>query len=56
MVVQASEGEEAVRQAQQEESLLDLISGYGQPEEKKGKAAGVKEEAKKSGKGKGGQK
>lgn len=35
---------------------MDLISGYGQQAEKKGEAAGVKEVAKKSGKGKGGQK
>jgi len=53
---QAREGEEALDQSEQDESLLDLISGFGQTEEKKGKAAGVKEEAKKSGKGKGGQK
>ena len=45
-----------MNEAQQEESLLDLISGYGQPEEKKGKAVAAKEEAKKSVKGKGGQK
>jgi len=56
MTVQAKEGEEALDQSQQDESLLDLIAGSGQTEGKKGQSAGVKEEAKKSGKGKGGQK
>ena len=50
------EGEEALDRSQQEESLLDLISGYGQSAEKKGEAAGIREQAVKSGKGKGGQK
>lgn len=54
--MQAREGEEAVPKARQEESLLDMISSVGQAEEKKGKAAGKREEAVKSGKGKGGQK
>ncbi|KAK5126272.1 hypothetical protein LTR85_010507 [Meristemomyces frigidus] len=53
---EAREGEETLDQSQQDESLLDLISSYGQTAEKKGEAAGVTEEAKKSGKGKGGQK
>jgi len=53
---QAREGEEALDEAQQDESLLDLIAGYGQTAEKKGEAAGKKEEKKSSGKGKGGQK
>lgn len=38
------------------ESLLDLISGYGQEAEKKGEAAGTTEPKQKSGKGKGGEK
>ena len=53
---QAQDGEEKLDQSQQDESLLDLIAGYGQTAEKKGEAAGVVQEAKKSGKGKGGQK
>ncbi|KAK4549059.1 hypothetical protein LTR36_007515 [Oleoguttula mirabilis] len=53
---EAGEGAETVDQAQQDESLLDLIAGYGQAAEKTGEAAGVQDEAKKSGKGKGGQK
>ena len=40
----------------QDESLLDLISGYEQDAEAKGEAAGVREEKMKSGKGKGGEK
>jgi hypothetical protein len=42
--------------SQEDESLLDLISGFGQEAEKQGKTAGVREPAKKSGKGKGGEK
>ncbi|KAI5361247.1 hypothetical protein Slin15195_G123600 [Septoria linicola] len=53
---EAREGEETLSQEEQDDSLLDLISGAGQQAEKTGNAAGVKEEAKKSGKGKGGQK
>ncbi|KAH9836888.1 54S ribosomal protein L36, mitochondrial [Teratosphaeria destructans] len=53
---QARDGEEAVNADRQDASLLDLISGFGQNEQKKGKAAGKTEETKKSGKGKGGQK
>ncbi|KAK4497220.1 hypothetical protein PRZ48_011670 [Zasmidium cellare] len=53
---EAREGEESVPRERQEESLLDMISSVGQEAEKKGKAAGKREEAKKSGKGKGGQK
>lgn len=53
---QAREGEDALELSHQNESLLDLIAGYGQESEKEGNAAGVREEAKKSGKGKGGQK
>ncbi|PPJ57673.1 hypothetical protein CBER1_00127 [Cercospora berteroae] len=50
------EGEEKLSQQESDDSLLDLISGFGQQGEKEGKAAGTREEAKKSGKGKGGQK
>lgn len=39
----------------EDESLLDLISGYGQEAEAKGEAAGVREQKVKSGKGKGGE-
>jgi len=39
-----------------DENLLSLISSFGQQEQKKSGSAGSKEEAKKSGKGKGGQK
>ncbi|KAF2765566.1 hypothetical protein EJ03DRAFT_330815 [Teratosphaeria nubilosa] len=53
---QARDGKEAVSADGQDESLLDLISDFRQNEQKKGKAAGKTEEAKKSGKGKGGQK
>ncbi|KAF2166271.1 hypothetical protein M409DRAFT_66743 [Zasmidium cellare ATCC 36951] len=52
---EAREGEEGVPREREEESLLDMISSVGKEAEKKGKAAG-KEEAVKSGKGKGGQK
>lgn len=50
------EGEEALAPEEQEQSLLDLISGYGQEAEAKGEAAGKREEKVKSGKGKGGEK
>lgn len=50
------EGEEALAPEQQDESLLDLISGYGQEAEAKGDVAGKREEKVKSGKGKGGEK
>lgn len=50
------DGEEALDPTEQEDSLLDLISSYGQEAEAKGDAAGTTEEAKSSGKGKGGQK
>ncbi|EME40278.1 hypothetical protein DOTSEDRAFT_74921 [Dothistroma septosporum NZE10] len=50
------EGEEVLNQSQSEDSLLDLISGFGQEVEKTGTAAGKKEETVKTGKGKGGQK
>ena len=55
-MIQAREGEEGVSRDSQDESLLDLISGYGQDAEKKGEAAGVRQEKMKSGKGKGGEK
>ncbi|KAI4847697.1 hypothetical protein E4T45_06662, partial [Aureobasidium sp. EXF-8846] len=50
------DGEEALTPEESEDSLLDLISNYGNEAEAEGKAAGKKEEAKSSGKGKGGQK
>ncbi|CAK4030703.1 54S ribosomal L36, mitochondrial [Lecanosticta acicola] len=53
---EAREGEEALKPAESQESLLDLISSVGKKAEKKGEAAGVREPAKKSGKGKGGEK
>lgn len=53
---EAREGEEGRSRQSQEESLLDMISSVGKEAEKKGKAAGKREEAVKSGKGKGGQK
>lgn len=54
--MQARDGEEGVSRERQDESLLDLISGYGQDAEKKGEAAGVREDKVKGGKGKGGEK
>ena len=54
--IKARDGEESLPKEQQEESLLDLIAGYGQQAEKSGSAAGKKEEKKSSGKGTGGQK
>lgn len=54
--MQARDGEEGVSADRQDESLLDLIAGYGQDAEAKGEAAGVREEKMKSGKGKGGEK
>ena len=50
------QGEQVHDESQSDDSLLDLISGYGQAAEKSGTAAGVKEEKKSSGKRKGGQK
>lgn len=55
-IMQARDGEEAVGEENQDESLLDLISGYGQEAEAKGDAAGTREAKVKSGKGKGGEK
>lgn len=54
--LQVREGEEALAPEEQDQSLLDLISGYGQEAEAKGEAAGKREEKVKSGKGKGGEK
>ena len=51
---QVREGEE--KAADREESLLDLISGYGQEAEKQGQAKGTQQPAQKSGKRKGGEK
>ena len=50
------DGEEALAPEESQDSLLDLISNFGNEAEADGKAAGKKEEAKSSGKGKGGQK
>ena len=50
------DGEEALAPEESQDSLLDLISNYGNEADADGKAAGKKEEAKSSGKGKGGQK
>ena len=49
------EGDEGGGEGVEEESLLDLISGYGIGAEGRGNAKGVREEKVKSGKGKGGQ-
>ncbi|KAI9666549.1 MAG: hypothetical protein M1821_004485 [Bathelium mastoideum] len=48
------EGEE--KATDRDESLLDLISGYGQEAEKQGQAKGAREPIQKSGKGTGGKK
>jgi len=53
---EARDGGESVAAEDADESLLDLISGYGQEAETKGKAKGTKGEAVRSGKGKGGEK
>lgn len=57
--VDADDSEEGDGQAQggreEEDNLMDLISGYGQEAEVKGEAKGVRQEKEKSGKGKGGQ-
>ena len=58
MVIQGEEGEEdgqALEGREEEDNLLDLISGYGQEAEAKGKAKGVREGKERSGKGKGGE-
>lgn len=56
MVSQARDGEEGLAPQESQESLLDLISNYGQDAEQKGEAAGTTEPKQKSGKGKGGEK
>ena len=51
-------GEQEGREGQQreeEDNLMDLISGYGQEAEQKGEAAGVREGKERSGKRKGGE-
>ncbi|KAL1305997.1 hypothetical protein AAFC00_004130 [Neodothiora populina] len=53
---EARDGEEALDPSVQEESLLDLIANYGQEAIADGGAAGSNDEAKRSGKGKGGEK
>ena len=40
---------------EKDESLMDLITGYGQQAQSKGSAKGVREEKERSGKGKGGE-
>ena len=40
---------------EEDENLLDLISGFGRDAEKKGEAAGVRAEKVRSGKSKGGE-
>ena len=52
---EADEGEEREGNGEQEDSLMDLISGFGQEAEKEGTSTGVKESKEKSGKGKGGE-
>ncbi|KAK5009845.1 hypothetical protein LTR39_004846, partial [Cryomyces antarcticus] len=52
---EAKEGVDGVSPPPPDESLMDLISGYGQGAEAKGEAKSVRKEAVKSGKGKGGQ-
>jgi hypothetical protein len=56
VISQVREGEVALKPEQGADSLLDLISGYGQEAKKKGEAAGTTESKQKSGKGKGGEK
>lgn len=48
--------EEGSGQGHEDESLLDLVANYGREAEQQGDAAGVRDEKKKSGKGKGGEK
>lgn len=47
---------EVAAEEEEEDNLLDLISGYGREAEEEGTAAGVREEKTRSGKGKGGEK
>ncbi|KAF2096836.1 hypothetical protein NA57DRAFT_67423 [Rhizodiscina lignyota] len=54
--VNARDGEEALPRDAPEDSLLDLITGFGKRENSKEKAKGSNEPAAKSGKGKGGMK
>lgn len=55
--VEDSEGGELQAQdsREEEDNLMDLISGYGQEAEAKGEAKGVRQEKEKSGKRKGGE-
>jgi hypothetical protein len=55
--VEDSEGGDLQAQdnREEEDNLMDLISGYGQEAEVKGEAKGVRQEKEKSGKGKGGE-
>ncbi|EMF08812.1 uncharacterized protein SEPMUDRAFT_72990 [Sphaerulina musiva SO2202] len=52
----ALEGQETLAREGEDENLLDLIGGYNKEAEKKGNVASVKEDTKRSGKEKGGQK
>lgn len=52
---EGDEGREVKGKGEQEDSLMDLISGFGQESEKEGKSTGVKENKEKSGKGKEGE-
>lgn len=51
---ESSDGQETSDES--DENLLSLISGFGQQDQKKSGSGGSKEESKKSGKSKGGQK
>lgn len=51
--LQVREGEDAFPPEEAEDSLLDLISGYGQQAEAKGDAKGTRQEAPKAAGGKG---
>ncbi|KXS99397.1 hypothetical protein AC578_8138 [Pseudocercospora eumusae] len=50
------DGDDALSPHEEEQGMLDMISTFGQKAEKKGKAKGSTQPAKKSGKGKGGEK
>lgn len=58
--LEAEEGEEGNAEQvldtrEEDDNLMDLISGYGQEAEAKGEAKGVRQEKEKSGKRKGGE-
>lgn len=56
MNIQLEGQEQAPSPQEEDDNLLDLISGFSQQEAKKGKAAGAVESRQRSGKGKGGEK